>query len=83
MGWGEYLVIADTPELGKAWEDLVRTQCPSVEVTALPALEAGTGVLGGPVRRGVLRSRGLQPLRQADLRDAAPAWWCSSSIRPT
>ena len=39
MGWGEYLVIADTPELGNAWEDLVRTQCPSVEVTALPALE--------------------------------------------
>ena len=28
MGWGEYLVIADTPELGKAWEDLVRGQVP-------------------------------------------------------
>ena len=38
MGWGEYLVIADTPELGRAWEDLVRAQCPSVEVTALPEL---------------------------------------------
>ena len=38
MGWGEYLVIADTPELGRDWEDLVRGQCPTAEVTALPEL---------------------------------------------
>ena len=38
MGWGEYLVIADTPEQGRDWEDLVRVWCPSAKVTVLLAL---------------------------------------------
>ena len=38
MGWGQCLVIADTPEAGRDWLQQFRTQCPAAVATFLPDL---------------------------------------------